>query len=143
MTDWIWAIAAAVDTDDRHHVVDEQGGRRDQPEDRREVGPRDDVRAAAVRVGAADLAVRQRDDGQQDRDRDRDLDRQEQGAGARRARGPAGSPRSRRRDELIASELKIASAFFLFSRSPISSSFDRGRPNTIARTRARASGRCA
>ena len=48
-TDWIWAIADAVDTDDRHHVVDEQGRGGDQPEDRREVGLGHDVGAAAVR----------------------------------------------------------------------------------------------
>ena len=38
-------------------------------------------------------------------------------AGARRRAGRAGSPRSRRRDELIASELKIARAFFFDRRS--------------------------
>ena len=60
MTDWIWAIADGRRHRDGHDVVDEQRGRRDQPEDRRQVGPRDDVRATAVRVGAADLAVGQR-----------------------------------------------------------------------------------
>jgi hypothetical protein len=37
-------------------------------------------------------------------------------------------------EELIASELKIARAFVLLSRSPISSSVDSGRPKTTART---------
>ena len=39
---------------------------------------------------------------------------------------------------LIASELKIASAFFLSRRSSISASLDNGRPNTTERTRASA-----
>ena len=39
-------------------------------------------------------------------------------------------------DELMASELKIARAFGFDRRSPISSSLDRGRPKTIARSRA-------
>ena len=44
----------------------------------------------------------------------------------------------------MASELKIASAFFFDSRSPISSSFDSGRPKTTARrARAAGRGRCA
>ena len=38
-------------------------------------------------------------------------------------------------DELMASELKIGSASFLDSRSPISYSFARGRPNTACLTR--------
>ena len=38
----------------------------------------------------------------------------------------------------MASELKIASAFFFESRSPISSSFARGRPKTTWRRRATA-----
>ncbi len=67
---------------DRHHVVDQQGGCRDQPEDRRQVGLGHDVGAAAVRVGATDLPVRDRHDRQQDRDGDRDLERQDQRAGA-------------------------------------------------------------
>ena len=62
---------------DRHDVVDEQRRGGDEPEDRREVGPGHDVRAAAVRVGPADLPVRHRHDGQQDGDRDRHLDRQQ------------------------------------------------------------------
>ena len=37
----------------------------------------------------------------------------------------------------MASELKIASALVLLSRSPISSSFDSGRPKITARVRAR------
>ena len=36
----------------------------------------------------------------------------------------------------MASELKMASALRFESRSPISSSLESGRPNTIARTRA-------
>ena len=52
-------------------------GGRDEAEDRRQVGPRDDVRAAAVRIGPADLAIGQGHDGQQERDGDRDLDRQQ------------------------------------------------------------------
>ena len=51
-------------------------------------------------------------------------------------------------DELMASELKMASAFGFESRSPISSSLERGRPKTMARSRAtsrpvRVSGRLA
>ena len=42
---------------DRHHVVDEEGGGGDEPEDRGEVRPGDDVRAAAVRVRPTDLAI--------------------------------------------------------------------------------------
>ncbi len=38
-------------------------------------------------------------------------------------------------DELMASELKMASAFFFDRRSPISSSVESGRPKTTARTR--------
>ena len=68
---------------DRHHVVDEQGGRRHEPGDRRQVRAGHDVRAATVRIGAAHLAVRHRDDGQQQRDGDRHLDRQEHRARAR------------------------------------------------------------
>ena len=41
-------------------------------------------------------------------------------------------------DDEIASELKIASAFFFDRRSSISSSFESGRPNTTARMRASA-----
>ena len=48
----------------------------DEPRPLGEVLPRDGVRAAARRIGAADLAVADRDDGEEDRDRDRDLDRE-------------------------------------------------------------------
>ena len=41
-------------------------------------------------------------------------------------------------DDEIASELKIARAFFLDSRSPISSSLARGRPRSTPLSRARA-----
>ena len=41
-------------------------------------------------------------------------------------------------DELIASELKIARAFFFESRSPASSSLASGRPIATSRTRAHA-----
>jgi hypothetical protein len=41
-------------------------------------------------------------------------------------------------DELMASELKIASAFVFDSRSPISAALDSGRPNSTARARANA-----
>ena len=68
---------------DGHDVVDQQRGGGDQPEDGRQVRARHDVRAAAARIGATDLPVRHRHDGQQDRDRDRDLDRQEHRARAR------------------------------------------------------------
>ena len=123
---------------DRHHVVDQEGGRGDQPEQRAEVLLRDRVRAAAARVRPADLAVRE-------------------------SRRPPAGPRSRSRrrprttsavapaaartrmiscvayaDELIASELKIASAFFFESRSPASSSLASGRPIATPRTRAHA-----
>ena len=72
----------------RHDVVDEQRRRSDEPEERRQIRPGHDVRAAAVRVGAADLAVRDRDDGQQDGDGDRDLDRQEERARAGEEQDP-------------------------------------------------------
>ena len=98
MTDWIWAIAAAVETDDRHDVVDQQRRRGDEPEDRGQVGLGDDVGAAAARVGAADLPVR---DATTTASRTAiaidDLERQEQRAGAGQDAGRAGSPRSRRR----------------------------------------------
>ena len=77
MTDWIWAIADGGRHGDGHDVVDEQRGGGHEAEDRGEVGPGDDVRAAAVRVRPTDLPVRQGDDREQDGDRDRDLDRQE------------------------------------------------------------------
>ena len=121
-----------------HDVVDEQRRGGDQPEDRREVRARDDVRATTVRVRPADLPVRHRDHGQQDRDRDR----RPGSRGAGRA-APA-TIRTRRissvayADELMASELKIARAFFLDRRSPISSSFASGRPKTTWRMRATA-----
>ena len=67
----------------RHDVVDEQGGRRDEAEQRGEVLARDRVRAAAVGIGPADLAVGQRDDRQQERDPERDLDRVGQRTGRR------------------------------------------------------------
>jgi hypothetical protein len=47
---------------DRHHVVDQERGRRDQAPDLAEVLLRHRVGAAARRVGPADLAVRRRDD---------------------------------------------------------------------------------
>ena len=50
------------------------------PKIERQVRPGDDVGAAAVRIGAADLAVGDSDDGQQDRDRDGHLDREQQRA---------------------------------------------------------------
>ena len=83
---------------DRHDVVDEQ---RRRPRRATPAGPkfalRDGVRAAAGRVGAADLAVaetRRRSS----RHGDRDADREAVGEARRRRRGsgPAGSPRSRR-----------------------------------------------
>ena len=67
---------------DGHDVVDQECRGGDEPEDRGEVRPGDDVRPAAVRIGATDLAVRDRDDRQEQRDRDRYLDRHEQGASA-------------------------------------------------------------
>ena len=82
---------------DGHDVVDEQRRGGDEPEDRGQVGLGHDVGAAAVRVGAADLPVRDGHDGEQDRDRDRHLERQEQRARRRPGPGRAGSPRSRRR----------------------------------------------
>ena len=136
MTDWIWAIADGRRDGYGHDVVDEQGRGGDQPEDRREVRARDDIGAAAVGVRAADLPVRHGHDGEEDRDRDR-------------RPGSTGAWRRRRRrcrtrrissvayaDELMASELKMARAFFFDRRSPISSSFASGRPKTTWRTRA-------
>ena len=74
---------------DRHHVVDEQRGRGDEPEQRRQLLARHGVRAAAVGEGPADLAVGDRDDREQDRDRDRDLDaRHDSASGARQHEDP-------------------------------------------------------
>ena len=67
---------------DRHDVVDEQRGRRDEAHDRCQIGLRDDVGPAAVGIGAADLAVGHGNDREQDRDRDRDLDTEEHRGGA-------------------------------------------------------------
>ena len=102
---------------DGHDVVDQQRRGGDQPEDRREVRPGDDVGPAAVRIGPTDLAVRHRDDRQQERDRDRRPGSTGAARPRRRRAGPAGSPRSRRPTSEIASELKIASAFFFERRS--------------------------
>ena len=55
------------------------------------------VRAAAGRVGDADLAVADGDDREQDRDRDADLERRRRSAAdAAEDQDRAGSPRSRR-----------------------------------------------
>ena len=67
---------------DRHDVVDEQAPRPRPARQRREVLAGHDVGAAARRVGAADLAVRERDHGQEHDDRDRHLDRDEERARA-------------------------------------------------------------
>ena len=66
---------------DGHDVVDQERRGGDQPEDRRQVRPGDDVGAAAVRIGATDLAIGDRDDREKERDGDRDLDRDEQRTG--------------------------------------------------------------
>ncbi len=66
-----------------HDVIDEEGRRRDEPEDRGEVLASDDVGAAAVRVGPADLAVGERDHGQHHDDGDRHADRVGERAGGR------------------------------------------------------------
>ena len=58
----------------RHHVVDEQRRRGNEPQQGRQLGPRDGIGATAVGEGAAHLAVRQRDHGEQEGDRDRHLD---------------------------------------------------------------------
>ena len=65
-----------------HDVVDHQRRRGDQADRPTDVLPRDRVRAAARRVGDADLAVRDRHGDEQDRDRDADLDAERQGGGA-------------------------------------------------------------
>ena len=67
---------------DRHHVVDQQRGRRDQRRLPAEVPLRDRVGAAAGRVGEADLAVAEGDRDQQDRDRAADPDAERQGGDA-------------------------------------------------------------
>ena len=59
---------------DRQHVVDEQRRGRDQRDRPPDVPPGHRVRAAAGRVGDADLAVADRDDDQQAADQDADLE---------------------------------------------------------------------
>ena len=78
---------------DRHDVVDQQGRRRDQPEDRRQVGPGDDVRASPVGIGTADLPIRDGHHRQEDRDRDGRPRPTAAGRLRRPGPGPAGSPR--------------------------------------------------
>ena len=73
---------------DGHDVVDQERRGGDQPEDGRQVRLGHDVRAAAVRIRAADLAVGDRDDREEERDRDRDLDREEQRTGPREDQDP-------------------------------------------------------
>ena len=63
----------------RHHVVDQERRGRDEAEERRELLAGDGVRAAAVGERPADLAVRDRDDGEHDGDRRRHLDRGDEG----------------------------------------------------------------
>ena len=63
---------------DRHrqHVVHQQRGRGHQAGDRTQVRPRDDVGAAAARIGVDRLLVGDRDDRQQPGDGERDRNRQ-------------------------------------------------------------------
>ena len=123
---------------DRHDVVDEQGRRGDQSEDRQR-GWSARRRTRRHRWDTRDRpGGRDRDDGEEDRDRDRDLDSTGASRRRRRGRGPGGSPPSRRRRTRSASELKMASAFVLDSRSSRSASLASGRPKTTPRTRAKA-----
>jgi hypothetical protein len=66
---------------DRHHVVDEQCPRRDEAEQRCQLGTRHRVGAAAVRERPADLAVGHRDDREHDGDRGGHLDAEQERCG--------------------------------------------------------------
>ena len=79
---------------DREDVVDEQRRRRDERGAAAEVRLRDGVRAAAGRVGDADLAIADRDDREQEGDRDRDR----QGHAERRDADP---PEEQRAEDLL------------------------------------------
>ncbi len=63
---------------DGHHVVDQEGGRGNEARQRTEVLLRHRVRAAARRIGPADLLVREGDHREQDRDGDRDPEREDE-----------------------------------------------------------------
>ena len=122
---------------DGHDVVDQERRGGDQPEDGRQVRLGHDVRAAAVRIRAADLAV-----GAETTARRSAIAIE---TWIERSSAPAPARIRTRRissvayaDDEIASELKIASAFFFDRRSSNSSSFDNGRPKTTARNRASA-----
>ena len=66
---------------DGQEVVDKERARRDEPGDDAEVLFRDHVAAAALRVRADDLEIREHDDREHDADRDRERHRERERAG--------------------------------------------------------------
>ena len=121
------SAADAVDTGDGHHVVDEQRAGDDERAEHRQVAARDGVVAAARRVGVDDLAVA-------DRDRPPGAGRSPAATGRLRNSAPAPARTRTRRissvayaEELIGSELKIASAL-VFDRRSRDLLVDRQRP---------------